>query len=82
VIGVERVHYVVWRERERENTINIKISIIYSINTVVSCCGDCNVMNYTHSEDVFLNHALKVARHHENTKFIDGDEDRYLDLDL
>jgi hypothetical protein len=55
---------------------------VYSINTVVSCCGDCNVMNYTHSEDVFLNHALKVARHHENTKFIDGDEDRYLDLDL
>ena len=31
------------------------------MDTVVSCCGDCNVMKYKHSESLFLEHCLKIA---------------------
>ena len=27
---------------------------VYAVGTVVSCCGDCNVMKYTHSEEARL----------------------------
>lgn len=37
---------------------------VYSKDTVVSCCGDCNIMKYTHSESFFIEHCAKVARHY------------------
>jgi len=41
----------------------------------VACCGDCNVMKYTHSEEVFLLHCLKVARFHRGVEFGEEDEE-------
>ena len=36
---------------------------VYTEASCVSCCGDCNVMKYTHSEHFFLAHVEKVANH-------------------
>lgn len=36
---------------------------VYTEDSCVSCCGDCNVMKYTHAEHVFLEHAEAVAKH-------------------
>ena len=47
---------------------------VYSEETVVSCCGDCNMAKYTHLEDFFVNHVLKVARFHAATVFEEGVE--------
>lgn len=47
---------------------------IYSAATVVACCGDCNVMKYTHSEEVFLQHCLKVARFNAGVDYGDLEE--------
>jgi len=48
---------------------------VYSTATVVPCCGDCNVMKYTHSEEVFLRHCLKVARFHRGVDFEEEKEE-------
>ncbi|EOD29828.1 hypothetical protein EMIHUDRAFT_233380 [Emiliania huxleyi CCMP1516] len=34
---------------------------VYTEESVVSCCGDCNVMKYTYSEADFLAHVQRVA---------------------
>ena len=46
---------------------------VYTVESCVSCCGDCNVMKYTHSEAFFLSHCLKVARHNQGTNAFVGD---------
>lgn len=48
---------------------------VYTVDTVVSCCGDCNVMKYKHSESFFVDHCTKVALHHVGTQFEHDDED-------
>ena len=35
---------------------------VYTEESCDSCCGDCNVMKYTWSEEVFLAHCVKVAQ--------------------
>ena len=47
---------------------------VYSEETVVSCCGDCNMAKYTHEENFFINHVLKVSRFHVGTVFEEGNE--------
>ncbi|GMI32680.1 hypothetical protein TeGR_g4050, partial [Tetraparma gracilis] len=34
---------------------------VYSTEAVVSCCGDCNIMKYSHSLEFFLEHVGRVA---------------------
>ena len=34
---------------------------LYTEQTCDSCCGDCNIMKYTWSEEIFLAHCLAVA---------------------
>ncbi len=34
----------------------------YNINNVQPCCGMCNMMKFTHGEDVFLKHIAKIFR--------------------
>ena len=47
---------------------------VYSEDTVVSCCGDCNMAKYTHLEDFFINHVVKVSRFHVETVFEEDNE--------
>jgi len=42
---------------------------VYSEDTVVSCCGDCNIMKFTHTEKVFLKHVWSVAVFHRSTVY-------------
>ena len=46
---------------------------VYSVDTVVSCCGDCNLMKYVLSVEDFLSHALKVAEKSVGVEFTEDD---------
>ncbi len=46
---------------------------VYTEESCVSCCGDCNVMKYTHSEHVFLSHVRAVAVHNVGVTTWPGD---------
>lgn len=48
---------------------------VYSIENVVSCCGDCNIMKYQHSLSFFLGHCKRVAEHHRGTTFEHEEEE-------
>ncbi|GMH81380.1 hypothetical protein TrST_g1947 [Triparma strigata] len=42
---------------------------VYSVDSVVSCCGDCNLMKYVHTVDFFLSHVKKVAEFNVGVEF-------------
>ncbi|KAL1528428.1 hypothetical protein AB1Y20_009776 [Prymnesium parvum] len=48
---------------------------VYTAETCVSCCGDCNVMKYTHTEQFFLKHVRAVALHNVGVEHWPGDVD-------
>ena len=46
---------------------------VYTADSCVSSCGDCNVMKYVHSEAAFLAHVHTVASHHIGVDTWPGD---------
>ena len=48
---------------------------VYSVETVVSCCGDCNLMKYVHSEEGFLGHCRMVAENNVGNEGVEGGGD-------
>ena len=48
---------------------------VYDVNTVVSCCGDCNLMKYIHTKEKFLMHVAKVAKHNVGNLSIEDEDD-------
>lgn len=46
---------------------------IYTTDTVVACCGDCNMMKYRWPLDGFLEHCRKIARFNADAVFDDED---------
>ena len=47
---------------------------VYSSETCCSCCGDCNVLKYQHSEEAFIAKCVAVARHNVGIDSFPGDE--------
>jgi hypothetical protein len=47
---------------------------VYTEDSCDSCCGDCNVMKYTHSEADFIEHCCRVAHHNVGVDTFVGDE--------
>ena len=35
----------------------------YTPRNVQPCCGKCNMMKYTHTSDIFINHIVKIYKH-------------------
>jgi hypothetical protein len=52
---------------------------VYTQSSCVSCCGDCNVLKYTHTEEFFLSHARAVAMHSLGVESWPGDVDEGCD---
>ena len=48
---------------------------VYSVDTVVSCCGDCNLMKYVHSKEAFLRHVGLVAENNVGNVSVDEGDD-------
>eukprot|EP00435_Cladocopium_sp_Y103_P010461 s2128_g2.t1 len=46
---------------------------VYSAETSVAACGDCNIMKYKWDLEDFLEHCRKVARFHQGTDLADSD---------
>jgi hypothetical protein len=40
----------------------------YSIDNVQPCCGKCNLMKFTHTEEVFLKHIIKIVKYRDLIK--------------
>uniref|UniRef100_A0A7S3NM32 Uncharacterized protein n=1 Tax=Aureoumbra lagunensis TaxID=44058 RepID=A0A7S3NM32_9STRA len=55
---------------------------VYRPDNVVSSCGTCNIMKYTHSLDFFINHCRRVAIHHKGIEFPPDDDDEQLPDDF
>jgi hypothetical protein len=47
---------------------------VYTVDTVVSCCGDCNIMKYKWTEEQFLKHVESVAIFNRGKVFMDDVE--------
>lgn len=47
---------------------------VYTEDTCVACCGDCNMAKYTHSESAFIAHCVAIARHNIGVDSFLGDE--------
>jgi len=48
---------------------------LYKADTVVACCGTCNIMKYRWPVEGFLEHCRKIARFNVNTRFLEGEEE-------
>ncbi|CAL1147949.1 unnamed protein product [Cladocopium goreaui] len=46
---------------------------VYTAETSVAACGDCNIMKYKWDLEDFLEHCRKVARFHQGAEFSDSD---------
>jgi len=53
---------------------------LYTVHTVVACCGDCNMMKYRWTLDIFLDHCRQIARFNEG-KLFEEDSDAKSDAD-
>lgn len=50
---------------------------IYTTQTVVACCGDCNMMKYRFPEDAFLDQCRNIARFNVGADFQEEDADAF-----
>ena len=54
---------------------------VYAENTVVACCGDCNMLKYKYGEDAFIAQCVAVATFNVGVDAFPGDVDEEADDD-